>query len=607
MSELILSFLWESFFGNVISQDVFCEWIKSNDFIDPILVSRQEWNNIYCDNFLLDDWDQKKLYIPIDMKFYEFLAIFEKINLSVEIWNESYSFDSVRHIVRWWLTKILSKSRSRKRNTLDMFSRYYVEKSWIASEQELENNQAETNKSDIKKFNQLMIQRWYDPKDLDSIKQFIFAYVEEFFIVVLFLKWLKNITENKTNFSLIDLPKFLWRDLSDDSKESLWNNILLENLSWYQLKLRDILNIDNIREKLKEARNKWLKNAAMMIERNFISNLISEINKFPWNMWDTVSSWSTPLSILCWDYMICVWKAIIAAAFLREVWITYHVLNVPNHISLYAVLTNWTKFLVDPTWFNKPYDITEKPAERIWAYYRIKLTDDKVLLINQSDYVWWLISSLMNNMGLAFSQSWKIDIAKKMFDYAIWFDPNHFEPYHNRWCCYEVEWDYLAASKDFWKAISMYPLAYDNYFKYASSLYNIWQIEDALIFINTYLESNLNDIKWVFLRWCCYLNLWNIKDWLNDINQVISELPDFERSYFERWYYYFSIKDYQRALSDFLEAEKKWFNDVENFLLIWECYYHTWSKQKAIEYFKKANSIDLTVRDLIKQMFDLVI
>lgn len=605
MSELIASFLWENFFGNVISQDVFCEWIKSNDFIEPIIVSRQEWTTFYCDEFLVEDWDERKLYIPVDMKFYEFLAIFERINLNVELWSKSYGFDNLKNIVRWWLTKILSKSRSRKKSSLDMFSRYYVEKSWIALEHELENNKTEMTKSELEEFNKLMIERWYNPKDSDSVKQFIFAYVEEFFIVVLFLKWLKNISEKKTNFSLADLPKFLWRDLSDESKESLWNNVLLENLSWYQLKLRDVLNVDSVRDRLMEARNKWLKNAAMMIERNFIANLISEINKFPWNMWDSASIWSTPLSILCWDYMICVWKAILSAAFLKEVWVNYHVLNIPNHIALYTVLTNWTKFLVDPTHFGRPYDITDKSAEKIWSYYRIKLTEDDILLVNQSDYIWWLISSLMNNMGLTFFQSWRLDLAKRMFDYAIWFDPNHFEPYHNKGLCCEIEWNALDAWKNFWKAISIYPLAYDSHFRYAICLYSIWQIEDALDSIDVYLWSNWNDINWIFLRWCCYMNLWRFKEWLLDINKVISEFPEFERAYFERWYYYFSTKDYQRALSDFLLAEKKWFNDVENFLLIWECYYHTWSKQRAIDYFIKANNIDSTVKDSVKQLFDL--
>jgi hypothetical protein len=208
------------------------------------------------------------------------------------------------------------------------------------------------------------------------------------------------------------------------------NQINIKNNKWEEeaKKLRYVIWIDKLKQKLKEARDSWNKE---IIEEEFeVAQKVIEwiYSNFNYHR-DENDNWYQPKKILETKQIYCVWFSIIWHSILNELWIRHNWLNIPKHSALEVIIWN-KKYLFDAANYSRLLEFKEW-WKKVWTYTRRKLVwENYIDLYSSWNVEKVLLSQVCTNR---WSGSWEYTKDTDIVEKAIMLNPNSALAYYNKW------------------------------------------------------------------------------------------------------------------------------------------------------------------------------
>ena len=595
-------------FSNEQEKKKLSDWVWMNTNFEVKYIDRKDLNKNHSDTILEKNGKDFKeiiwynLYLPHDLKIKEIPKVVEQIN-TLTFWNNIPDYASLKEIEKY--------IREYKTHFPQCEFKYFTEFENKINKTEI--GKCEAGSQYIKSIQK---QEGEDPdENLDEIENELALKLND--------QLKQSITElgmkNIANYMPVFDEKFLtWLSIEQRRKIDFeWKNIYRN-----QLKLREVIGIDNLKIQLENAKKTNDTTKIEKVEKEILWKIIQEIHKYPYYEIEVI--WGEPnnldpISIIEDKQIMCVSKVIISSSFFRELWINHTIADVPLHSAIVVKTASNKKYYFDPT---IPFNIDLSKTKKIWEYNLVSVVskdwklDTVIRYKEQPDIEKFTRFLILSSIERRTYYEWKKYIEKgeikKGFQYidkAIewykslireWFRSS--STYNNLWVFLHTKWQAL---EDIWKtkeAIKYYnsslehqeeslkidPVNQDTYLKLSDTTVSLLKAhtknftipnENMLIkyweTFNKYIDGVFKynykkmleyEMVWSFLKPKHMINaiIINYKLW-DSYTKIYKKTNNTDNLSKSIYYYEWSIEDYELMKKQFKNIENS--NDVNAYVL----------------------------------------
>ena len=356
-------------------------------------------------------------------------------------------------------------------------------------------------------------------KNWEKISEILDSEISFHFEELFFRHWVNNIRfwlnimTQQEQALVLNRKLEKWEDIEKHSKT--------EDLEEQEKLLREKIWIEEYKDKLKIAREKWDKQEINKLELEISNAIIRELhNNFAYQL-TKEKYWYQPSKIQQSKQLYCVWFSIVWHVFLEELWIKHKWLNFKLH-SVLEVNIWWKNYLFDASIVNQllEFEYWEKQGVMFyinWIWWSKQDNDWKEI---KELFISWnpekiLLSQIYYNKWNSLYELWKYEEAIKMYDKAIELNPKFVDAYNNKWSILYKSWNYKESIKMYNKALKLDSKSAKVYHDKWDVLFELWDYKEAIRMYDKVIELDLKykdayHNKWVSLSKLQKKKLWNL-------------------------------------------------------------------------------------------------
>ncbi len=419
--------------------------LKSLWFITPKFIPRSKYTKI-TDILVEEDEDingilQYTLFLPEDLNSLEVLWILDTLQAKFNLDKTSEVEDFLVHI------KIYIHLLVREGWDVDEF----IKSSWVSQDFMNKILSKSLDGKDKKALLREVIQRYkrwssrITLNDLD-ISLFLRESFEKNFMYI----WFLDILESFSNFTQKDFS-----NINDNSSGVIIKRVNKEDLDQEEYKMREILDLDRVKQELLMARKNWNIEAIDRIERGFVNQLLRELYKYPYQLNSDLKG-GFANGILTGKEVYCLWFSLITHVFLKELWIQHQLLQIPTH-SAVEVTISWERYLFDAANFGELIEMSYGESCGVYKKLLLNIDQDSDLYGYTRKTEDILYSQLYLNLSALFTESWDLANAIRLSARGILIDHDNTDLWNNIAVYYFKAWEYHQSLKEIEKALVKFP------------------------------------------------------------------------------------------------------------------------------------------------------
>ena len=313
-------------FGNVYKLQLFVELLRCNSFINPIFVSREEFDSKNGD-FLIKTNEGKNdvakkyaynLYLPNNLKIWELVMVIQKINeLIYGDKQPNYSFSKTfKKDVEAVISYLISIRTEENKNEVNALIGDY----------------------------RVLLEQYYSNEPIDSLSTYEKKWDEDV------VNGIKKLRSGNLNFSQARIDTIM--------SDAIYRNLYLSIFEYGSEILDDVWGLETtlwipaLKKNLDLVKKQ--KNAVntSATEKQILKKILTEIDKLDlqegreFDM-DSLLAASSPSSILETKKILCIGKSILLHNILQKIWIKHYALELLWHSAIMVECSNGEQFYID--------------------------------------------------------------------------------------------------------------------------------------------------------------------------------------------------------------------------------------------------------------------
>ena len=341
--------------------------------------------------------------------------------------------------------------------------------------------------------------------DIRGVENYLTNTYEDEFERIFFRDWLHKIRIGLMSFTEHDFLRVKEREKIIWDKEKITYKVNSEKLDEDERVLRNAIWINEIKQRLGQARESWDVQWVEQLELDATHAILREICKYPYQL-TYRNAWFTPTWIQETKEVYCVWYSILWHAFLSELDIKHKALSIPRHSALEVSIWQ-NNYLFDATASSKLSKIDYENVD--WDYKAISINGKIRGYWYASEVEWGLLSHIYNNIWCSLSSEGYYEEAIISCQRSIEISSYNTSAWNVLWNIYRDIGEHDQALNCYDKSIEICPFAASTFLHKWLAFHSKWEYKKAIGIYKVGIKINPKHARLHYNRWLSIYAEWN--------------------------------------------------------------------------------------------------